>query len=259
MWKATYLNVLTSWKLMSVLHLIALAGAVTVNFVDTKSDFDTIMANFDLANNSWITVVGIAGVVATAIMLLCILYGVLYDPGRWENIGDWKPSLARVMLHVGNEVAVISTIAIGSVYFYIHQGSPDDSLAGSSWAIVLGAVAIGCILIDRIFFTPYLLYLEILASPCLSTFSSNTKLTYSNTVRQPSAYVLYARRLYPQLPQFHMMYSDAACCEGVPLTELCHGSHTPQGGEEAAKTLIATLERKYGLEARTQEHAGSFA
>merc|ERR1719197_1744387 len=89
-----------------------------------------------------------------------------------------------------------------------------------------------------------------MASPFVRFFSKNSVHVNGNPLRADSAYWLYFRRLYPQLPRLHMMYGSDSQIRGIPLAELMHGSYTQNNKEryrDAAEELVTRVTDMYQL------------
>jgi len=243
--RATHVNVWTSWKFLHTTLLTLWAAMICINYWSHRDELE--LETGLSAGASWLEVAGMTGLCAAAVMIVCIAYGVGWDSARWCTINELKPVTARVLMHISSEIVTVCIIAVASVYLYVHQEAVVTSVTGSSWVVVLGAIAFGSILVDRIMFSPCLLYIEILSSPCLARFSQNTRLSFGNEIRTPSAYSLYLNRLFPLLPKNHMLYSSEACCEGIPLVDLYNAPDPPEEYEAAARTLIIKLQKKYDL------------
>ena len=249
---ATHETIWTSWKLLYTVLFTVWTCMVCINYVATEDELNLVQQAAAAAADAgtWVPVAGVMGVSCGAVMFLCIMYGALWDPGRWETIGNLKPQIARVLLQVAHEIGCLCTITVASIYFYLHQGNVVSNLSGAPWVVVIGAVTFGAILVDRIVFHPTTLYIEVLSSPCLARFSSNTVLSYGNTLRQRSAYRQYFDRLFPQLPKLNMLYSKLSLCNGIPLIDLCNSSRAAGCDDDyadAARALILRLQANYDL------------
>ena len=246
------ISVWTSWKVCYVVVIMTWACVIFSNYMSTKDDFDAVKAALgdDMGGDNWVHVAGALGLGSTCVLILTVLYGVARDPGKWQTNNDIGPSMARLFMHLSNELVSLCVISVVSVYLYLHEGEVKSNVSGAPWVVVLGVIMFVMIIIDRVIFSPALLYIEIMSSPCFMPCSSNTRASgiLGETTLSRSAYYMYFERLFCNLPRLSRMYSECAHVKGVPLTELrTELEPASEDHVQAARELVVILNRKYKL------------
>ena len=248
-WGANYW---CTWRFLYILTQCALGIAVSVNYLRNSDDFEGIKHELGdtFSNDNWLNIASVAAVTAASLMACVVILACWFDPGSWTSSASPWGKLARFTVSLCSQVSSLCIIAVSSIYLYVHHGSIRSDISGSPWVIVLGGIFFVMIIIDRIMFEPALYYIEFMASWPVRFFSKNTVHVNGNPLRADSAYWLYFRRLYPQIPRLHMMYGSDAQIRGIPLAELMHGSYTQNNKEryrDAAIELVSRVSDMYQL------------
>ena len=248
-WGANYW---CTWRFVYILTQCALGIAFSANYFNNSGDFETVKKTLGdkFSNNNWINVASVFAVTAASLMAFIVLLACWFDKGSWPSSASPWSKLARFTMSLCSQLSSLCIVSVASIYLYVHEGSVQTDLSGSPWVIVLAGIFFVMIVLDRILFEPTLYYVEFMASPFVRCFSRNTVHIDGNPVRADIAYWLYFRRLYPQLPKWHMMYGSDAQIRGIPLAELLHGSYTVNDQEryrDAAIELVSRMSSTYQL------------
>ena len=144
----------TSWKVVYVTIVVVWAFVIFINYMTTEDDFNDIKNELggNLGDDNWVRIAGALGLASAATLMLCIIYAVGRDPGKWETIGDIMPRVARFFMQVSSELVSLCTISVVSVYLYLHEGTVRTTLSGAPWVVVLGVILFCMIIIDRVIF-----------------------------------------------------------------------------------------------------------
>ena len=240
------------WRFVFTLVICTWSLAIGANYLSTKGDFEILKAAAGDAfgNSNWCHIASIITVVSGSAVAAALFFAVGYDQASWQSTTRPLTQLARVIVGFGSEMATLGIVAVSSIYLYEHDGSVQQDLSGAPWVVTLGAVFFAMVLIDRVFFTPSLAYIEFMASPIINMCSRNAVMCDGRMVRETGAYSMYFRRLYPQLPKLHVLYGSDAQIHGIPIVDLMHAR--PAVGhrevyQAAARELVRRMCSQYGL------------
>lgn len=199
---------------------------------------------------NWVHVAAFLGVLFTGLLVLIIALALWIDDGSHISSRTLQVRVLRAAFGVCVEVCSIAIVSMSSIYLYLWDGNASEALRGGGWVAVLGTTYLAAVLVDRLFFSPALAYVEFMASPCVSACSKNTVIRYGATHRDSSAYTLYFDRLYPQLPKMHVLHSSAVEVDGVSIFDILN--KPVELGIDAKRTvaaqkLVDVVSRKYSL------------
>ena len=244
----------TVWRAAYIVVLIAWCLSIMINFYITHSDLSTInekITNTKMGTYNWLYVSAFSGVLSGGVLVLVIALSLYFDDGTHFTADRVHIKILRVLFGFCVEVCSICIISLSSVYMYLSTGNDTHPMAGGSWVVVLGATYLIAVIIDRLFFSPALAYVEFMAAPCVSCFSKNTIIRNGSTFRDKSTYTIYFDRLYSQLPKLHALHSSHMEIDGVSILDILH-KPTELGVDPkrtvAAKSLVQQITRKYSLQ-----------
>ena len=178
---------------------------------------------------------------------------------RWIRRASWRSTtmpliqLARVLVGSAQKWPLLASAVSSSTCTARWRRTARP--VGAPWVVTLEAVFFAMVLVDRIFFTPSLAYIEFMASPLINMCSRNSVMRRANS-QETGAYSMYFRRLYPQLPKLHVLYGSDAQIHGIPIVDLMHARPAVghrQVYQAAARELIKRMCNRYGIEGEQQD------
>ena len=242
--------IVTSWTYLYLTVLNVWAIVIAANQIRNKDNWrDTLGVELDGAN--WVHVAGAvglgSGITAQAIMICAFLWAC----GDWKSVCSPWARVARIVFELAVQLASICVIGLASIYFYVQKDSQLD-IHGLSYSTILGGIFLALVVLNQLLFTPSMMYIQMMASPCMYPATRNCRMNTATGqfISCRSVYSAHLSRILDVLPYFGNLGNDNLEFNGVPVVLLASGSYDADQKnhfKSAAQVLVDQLTDMYGL------------